>query len=242
MEKLKKALLEYNSNVCRLFGKVSMPARGLIRIIRQRHRFVIEAAIGIIALVLVVMVVAGCYPTTTPPAKQETTPPAAQSPIAPTLPAGAQTGRRAPDFTLNSVDGNPITLSNYRGKPVMLYFWTMTCSGCREKMIVIQEAWDKISPGTIGILCIHVQGRASLIQNYAAGARLTVPILLDPDGAVAERYGVTGIPTSFFLDGEGVVRLIDANFDTAEELISIFQTMPGTIQNPGAPGPGSANR
>lgn len=234
MEKLKKALLAYNSNVCRLFGKVSMPARGLIRIIRQQPRVVTDAAIGLIALVLVVMVVAGCYPTTTPPA--------AQSPIAPTLPAGAQTGRRAPDFTLNSVDGNPTTFSNYRGKPVMLYFWTMTCSGCREKMIVIQEAWDKISPGTIGILCIHVQGRASLIQNYAAGARLTVPILLDPDGAVAERYGVTGIPTSFFLDGDGMVRLIDANFSTAEELIGIFQTMPGTIQNPGAPGPGSANR
>ncbi len=105
----------------------------------------------------------------------------------------------------------------------MLYFWTMTCSGCREKMAVIQQAWDKILPGTIAMLCIHVQGRASLIQSYAASARLTVPVLVDPDGIVAERYGVTGIPTSFFIDGDGMVRLIDANFDTAEELTGIFQ-------------------
>ena len=238
MEKLKKALLKYDSTICSLSGKASMPARGLVRIIHKRPRAVIHAVTSIIGLALVVIVVTGCYPSTTPLAKQEAT----QPEKTPTLPAGAQIGKRAPDFTLTAVDGNPITFSNYRGKLVLLYFWTMTCSGCREKMTIIQEAWDKISPGTMAILCIHVQGRASLIQNYAASARLAVPILLDPDGAVAERYGVTGIPTSFFLDGDGMVRLIDANFSTAEELIGIFQTMPGTIQNPGAPGPGSANR
>ena len=149
-----------------------------------------------------------------------------------TLAVGAKIGRLAPDFTLPALDGNSITLSDYRGKIVLLDFWIWTCSGCREKMTIIQETLDKITGETVAILCIHVEGRTSAIQNYALSAKLTVPILLDLDGTVAERYGVTGFPTTFFLDGNGVVRLIDAKFTTAEELQHIFNTLGGAMQNP----------
>ena len=149
-----------------------------------------------------------------------------------TLATGAEIGKRAPDFTLPSLDGKTITLSNYRGKMVMLDFWIWTCSGCRKKMTIAQEALDKISEETTAILCIHVEGRTSAIHNYALSEKLTVPILLDLEGTVAERYKVTGFPTVFFLDGDGIVRLRDADFNTAEELLHIFSTMSSSTQNP----------
>lgn len=144
-----------------------------------------------------------------------------------TLAVGARVGMRAPDFTLDTLDGKSVKLSDYRGKVVMLDFWIWTCSGCREKLTIIQEAFKEISAETMAILCIHVEGRTTAINNYALSAKLTVPILLDMDGAVAERYGVTGFPTIFFVDGDGFARLVDPQFGNATELKQIFDTVPG---------------
>lgn len=136
-----------------------------------------------------------------------------------------QIGKQAPDFTLNSLDGRTITLSDYRGKLVLLDFWLWSCSACREKMSIIQEAYARIPTEKIAILSIHPKVKESIIQMYVEDAGVTVPVLLDSEGAVSDLYKVPVLPTTFFIDGDGIIRLIDPEFSSVEELENIFNTM-----------------
>jgi len=147
-----------------------------------------------------------------------------------TLAIGAEVGKRAPDFTLESLDGKAVTLSNYRGKLVMLNFWLTSCGVCRKKMPVIEEAFTRAPAEKITILNIHAEGRESMVRGYATGEGLTVPILLDLEGEVSDLYSVAGVPATFFVDGNGIIRLVDAEFSTVEELEDIFDNILGAAQ------------
>ncbi len=145
--------------------------------------------------------------------------------VSPELAMSAQIGKRALDFTLNSLDGKTISLSDYRGKLVMLDFWLWSCSACREKMAIIQEASARMPAKKMVILAIHFMGRESVIRSYAEGEKLTVPVLLDFKGEVADLYNVNAFSTIFFIDSDGIIRLIDPEFSNAEELENIFNIL-----------------
>jgi len=136
-------------------------------------------------------------------------------------------GKQAPDFTLNSLDGGAITLSDYRGKWVMLDFWIWTCSACRAKLPIIQEVYTRIPKEELAIFAIHNRGRESIIRTYVKGENLTIPVLLDPEAIVGDLYNVYALPTFFFIDNDGVIRLIDPEFSSAEELEGIITTLLG---------------
>ncbi|MBM3118516.1 MAG: redoxin domain-containing protein [Chloroflexi bacterium] len=134
-------------------------------------------------------------------------------------------GKPAPGFTLNSLDGRTITLSDYRGKWVMLDFWIWTCSACRAKLPLIQEVYTRIPKGKLAILGIHYLGRESIIRTYVKGENLAFPVLLDSESVVCDLYNVHAFPTIFLIDGDGIIRLIDPEFSSAEELENILNTM-----------------
>jgi peroxiredoxin/uncharacterized membrane protein YphA (DoxX/SURF4 family) len=137
-------------------------------------------------------------------------------------------GKPAPDFTLNSLDGTAITLSDYRGKWVILDFWIWTCSACRAKLPIIQEIYYRIPKEELAILAIHSKVRESIVRTFVKGENLTVPVLIDSEGTVGGLYNVHALPTFLFIDGDGVVRLIDPEFSNAEELEGIITTLLGT--------------
>jgi len=147
-----------------------------------------------------------------------------------TLAIGAKVGKRAPNFTLRALDGKAVTLSDYRGKLVMLNFWKASCGVCRKKMPIIEEAFTRVPAKKITILNIHAEGRESMVLGYATGEGLTVPILLDLEGEVSDLYSVAGVPATFFVDGNGIIRLVDAEFSTIEELEDIFDNILGPAQ------------
>jgi peroxiredoxin/uncharacterized membrane protein YphA (DoxX/SURF4 family) len=134
-------------------------------------------------------------------------------------------GKPAPDFTLNSLDGRTITLSDYRGKWVMLDFWIWTCSACRTKLPLIQEVYTRIPKEKLAILGIHYLGRESIIRTYVKGENLAFPVLLDSESVVCDLYNVHAFPTIFLIDGDGIIRLIDPAFSSAEELENILNSM-----------------
>jgi len=136
-------------------------------------------------------------------------------------------GKPAPDFTLNSLNGNAITRSDYRGKWVMLDFWIWTCSACRAKLPLIQEVYTRIPKEKLAILTIHNRGRESIIRTYVEGENLTIPVLLDPEGIVNAHYNVHALPTFFIIDDDGIIRLIDPEFSHADELEGIITTLLG---------------
>ena len=142
--------------------------------------------------------------------------------ISPRLGMSPLIGKQAPDFTLTSLDGGTVTLSNYRGKWVILDFWIWTCSACRAKLPIVQEFYDRIPKEELAILAIHYKGRESIIRTYVKGENLTVPVLLDLEAAACDLYNVHAFPAFIFIDSDGVVRLIDPEFSSAEELENIF--------------------
>lgn len=141
----------------------------------------------------------------------------------PRLALSDQIGKPAPDFTLASTDGKTISLSDYRGKLVMLDFWILHCPGCKEKLSIIQEASARITAEKVAILTItSVMSNKAEIRSYAESVGLTIPILLDSDEAVTNLYNVKAFSTIFIVDSDGIIRLINPEFNSAEELENIF--------------------
>lgn len=134
------------------------------------------------------------------------------------LKAGAQLTQRAPDITLPAVAGGTLELSQYRGKVVLLVFWSMTCPTCQNKMPLLQRAFEREDANKIAIITVHGPGREAAITSYCSSQGLTLPVLLDLQGEVGSSYNVLLLPSAFILDQSGVIRYINPEFDTQEEL------------------------
>ena len=121
----------------------------------------------------------------------------------------------APDFALTNLDGETVRLSDFRGKTVVLNFWASWCPPCREEMPDFQELWDERGEGgsddlVMLALDFLVQDTMADARKFVEGNGFTFPVLFDTaDGAVADRYRVRGLPATFFIDREGVVRSVN---------------------------------
>lgn len=118
-----------------------------------------------------------------------------------------EVGRRAPDFTLESLEGEPVSLSSFQGRPVVINFWASWCPPCREEMPHLQAAVE--ADPELVVLAVdatHTERRAEDVVAFVEHHGLTFPVALDPDGAVNELYLVRALPTSYFVDRSGIIR------------------------------------
>jgi peroxiredoxin len=118
-------------------------------------------------------------------------------------------GTTAPDFTLMTLDGQPVSLADFTGRPVLINVWATWCPPCREEMAAIQAAYDKYSPRGLVVLGINfsVQDSRPDVESFVKELKLTFPILMDETGEVSSRkYGVHALPVSFFIDSKGVIQ------------------------------------
>ena len=140
----------------------------------------------------------------------------------------------APDFTLQSVDGSTINLNDFRGRPVMLTFWQINCPACQFQMPFTQELYDKSSSDSLAVLTINVGDRASDVEDYVASRGITYPVLLDTQGKVAQVYGIIGVPTTYFIDGQGILKAYQIGaFQSAKAMESaIRDVFPSLIVSP----------
>jgi len=114
-------------------------------------------------------------------------------------------GRLAPDFELSTLDGSSITLSELHGTPVVLNFWATWCGPCRREMPALQTAADRYA-GRVVILGIDQGESAETIQPFVDELGLTFAIPMDVTMEVGARYNVRGLPTTYFIDRDGVIR------------------------------------
>jgi peroxiredoxin len=112
----------------------------------------------------------------------------------------------APDFTLPSLNGETVSLSDFLGKPVMLTFWTTNCPACEFQTPYIQAFYNEWSDQDIAVLTINAGDSAARVQDYITSHKLTYPVLLDQQTTVAQEYGVPGVPMTFFIDAEGILK------------------------------------
>jgi cytochrome c biogenesis protein CcmG, thiol:disulfide interchange protein DsbE len=128
--------------------------------------------------------------------------------------AGAGIGQRAPDFVasdgaqrplLVDLDGNPIRLADFATKPLWIVFWTTWCIPCQQEASDILAAY-RAHQGEFAVLAIDIQEPAEAVREYVHDHDLEYAIGLDTTAAVKTTYGAWGLPSHFFLDGNGVIR------------------------------------
>ncbi len=117
-------------------------------------------------------------------------------------------GATAPDFTLTNLDGEEVTLSQFRGKPVIVNFWATWCVPCRREMPAFQRAFDAHQTEGLVILALDVKEDARLVEPFVEELGLTFEILYDSDGAINDLYLVSGLPRTIFIDRQGVIKHI----------------------------------
>lgn len=115
-------------------------------------------------------------------------------------------GSPAPDFTSTALDGSTVRLSDLRGKAVLLNFWASWCPPCREEMPYLQEAHERYGAEGLVVLAVNLDESPVAIRSFLDRYNIRLPVLLDRDLHVTERYGIIPLPTSFFIDRAGVVR------------------------------------
>ncbi len=140
--------------------------------------------------------------------------------------ASPEVGKRAPDFTLSTVDGKSLTLSSFRGKVVMVRFWQRACPACVREMPMIQSVFPKLPADKAVILAVNTREDEATVRSFKERWNLTFPILLDPKGKVASDYKVDDIPVTFLLNSQGVIKEIKVGaFQSAEEIAAIINSL-----------------
>ena len=142
--------------------------------------------------------------------------------------AGLVLGDKAPDFTLQTINGEMVKLSDFKGKTVMINMWWASCEGCVEEVPYIQKVFAKISSSNPewAILTINVWDTPTSLSRFIESKKLTFPVLVDPDKKLDQKYLKYGVPTTFFLDANGIVREVRHEiFNNPDEIEAIFMSL-----------------
>ena len=111
----------------------------------------------------------------------------------------------APDFTLQNLDGDKVSLSDYKGKKVFLNFWATWCPPCKAEMPDMQEVYEETKNNDIVILAVNIGDSQKDVKQFIDERGFEFPVLLDLDQQVAKVYDITAIPTSYFIDKNGAI-------------------------------------
>lgn len=112
-------------------------------------------------------------------------------------------GEAAPNFTLETLEGSTLSLADLRGHPVVINLWATWCPPCRGEMPDLDAVAREQADSGLIVLAVDLREDRASVQRYADTLGLSVTILLDREGTVANRYNLTALPTSYFIDRDG---------------------------------------
>lgn len=118
---------------------------------------------------------------------------------------GLEVGNMAPDFELQTLAGETVKLSDYRGKKVMINFWATWCPPCRAEMPDMEAFYQDKDIVILAVNLTETENNLQQVQDFVNEYELTFPILLDEKIEVAEQYMIQPIPTSYMINSNGVV-------------------------------------
>lgn len=117
-------------------------------------------------------------------------------------------GRPAPDFTLTTSTGDTLRLHDLRGQAVLLNFWASWCGPCRWEMPALQAVYEEHREHGLLVVAVNQGDSEKEVSVFIHDLSLTFPVALDDDWKVGDLYGIRALPTSFFVDRDGIVRAI----------------------------------
>lgn len=148
---------------------------------------------------------------------------------------GLKNGDTPPDFTLTSLDGEDVTLSELRGKKVVLNFWATWCPPCKAEMPHMQNYYEQnAKKDNVEIIAVNLtkaerdvteDEKIDSVMTFRESFNLTFPILLDPKNSAGLDYQVITIPTTYFIDSNGYIQRAIRGPMNAEMLKSYVDAM-----------------
>ena len=115
---------------------------------------------------------------------------------------------QAPDFHLQTQEGRVVSLSDFRGKVVMVHFWATWCPPCVEEIPTLDNLYRALSGRDFELLAICVdEGGAAAVAPFIRKNKLNLPVFFDPERSIAGLYGTYKFPETYIVDRQGVVRL-----------------------------------
>lgn len=122
--------------------------------------------------------------------------------------SGLEIGQAAPDFEVETLEGDTVKLSDYRGEPVIINFWATWCPPCRAEMPDFEKLYNEENAAILAVNLTHSENSMAGVSDFADELGLTLPVLLDAEGSVEDSYQLSAYPTSYMIDSEGVTQYV----------------------------------
>lgn len=132
-------------------------------------------------------------------------------------------GKESPNFTLKNLDGEEVSLSDYRGKIVLINFWATWCPWCDKEMPDLQKL-DEENDDLV-VLAVDVMEDKETVKKYIEKGKYNFEVVLDEDGEIAKTYLVSGLPASYFVDEEGILLGGVPGAMTYEQMVAILDSI-----------------
>ena len=131
----------------------------------------------------------------------------------------------APEFTLNTLAGAPVSLKDFRGKRVLVNFWASWCPPCVQETPDLVAAYKALGDNSIAFVGIGTQDETAKLKKFADDNQVPYTIVEDPKGKISDAYGVIGLPTTVLIDGNGIVRKVFTGPVTKDQVIGELKKM-----------------
>lgn len=133
--------------------------------------------------------------------------------------SAATVGSKAPEFSLNDLNGKSVSLKDFEGnKAVLLVFWATWCPYCVQEIPELKKVNSEYKTKGLEIIAVDIRESSALVSNFAKKQGIDYTIVIDTDGSVSKNYNVVGIPTNVLIDKKGVI-LYNANPMPSEKLM-----------------------
>ncbi len=126
------------------------------------------------------------------------------------------TSQRAADFTIKSLNGRNIKLSEHRGRVVILNFWATWCAPCKEELPYFNHLYGKYKDLGLEVLGVNIDKNSSEVRKMSEDLKLAFSILPDPTGKVSTLYKIRSMPTTYVIGKDGMIRHVHWGFGPEE--------------------------